>query len=104
MQALEHFGIAMLIHNDVEDIHSCWNKINKIYQKIESIYGTSFDENDAHMAKYMQITNMLANLDINYDEEEAIYNPCNEFKAKEALNWAVKIINNIPQHLVSVEK
>ena len=84
MQALEHFGIAMLIHNDVEDIHSYWNKINKIYQKIESIYGTSFDENDAYMAKYIQMTNMLANFHINDDEEEAIYNPSNKFQAKEA--------------------
>ena len=105
MQTLEHFGIAILIHNGVEDIHSYRNKINEIYQKIQSIYGDSFDESDAHMARYMQMTNMLANLvDINDDEEEAIYYPSNKFQAKEALNWAVDMINNMPEQLVSVEK
>lgn len=104
MQALESLGIAILIHNGLEDTHSYRDKINKIYQKIQSIYVASFDESDEHMDRYMQITNMLANLDINDDEEEAIYNPCNEFQAKEALNWAVDVINNMPEQFVSVGK
>ena len=52
----------------------------------------------------MQMTNMLANLYINDDEGEAIYNRCNESQAKEALKWAVYMINNMPEQLVSEEK